>query len=225
MSFCPCVSELLVKDLNTDFQHLMDPGKKELVFRMGEHVELNRSAEWYKIAKGHEALHELMSANASEPFYRKPGRLTVWIANHIEGHQEGTHLAGTTYLDHPLFKDLPGAGVLLGSQASRASHLLSHEVGHVVGFHHAAGLPPGSVYRYHHKECSKDQNGSIGDPKAGSPGAGSEEGLLWPIAERPSCEVNIMGGWYDGPYCCPWKSPAGAAASSLYQLHSSNSFF
>lgn len=74
--------------------------------------------------------------------------------------------------------------VLLGS-VTRGGRRLSHEVGHIVGFHHTAGM--GLDFKYSYNVC---------DPP-----------VEWVVMQQPTCEVNIMGGWYDGPMCCPGSQP------------------
>ena len=49
------------------------------------------------------------------------------------------------------------------------------QVGHVVGFHHTAGMGTG-FDGYDYDLC------------------GSEK--TWPVLQHPTCEVNIMGVWY-----------------------------
>eukprot|EP00747_Dinoflagellata_sp_TGD_P181698 gnl/TRDRNA2_/TRDRNA2_35619_c1_seq1.p1 gnl/TRDRNA2_/TRDRNA2_35619_c1~~gnl/TRDRNA2_/TRDRNA2_35619_c1_seq1.p1 ORF type:complete len:265 (-),score=33.70 gnl/TRDRNA2_/TRDRNA2_35619_c1_seq1:104-841(-) len=126
-----------------------------------------------------------MAADAEQPYYRRPGRLTVWVAHHIAiASDKHSELAGTTYLDQPLRAGVRGAGVLLSGASSRSGRRLSHEVGHVVGMHHVAGPPVG--YTYEHPECPSDCRR-----------------VEWAMVSRPNCDANIMGSWYDGPYCCP----------------------
>lgn len=141
-----------------------------------------------------------MNAKSDNPVHRDNGRLTVWVANHISGSTAHTELAGTTYLDQPLYGNMqPGAGVLLQGSVSRMGKRLSHEVGHVVGFHHVAGPP--ITYTYQHPECES---------------CGSE--ISWQLLDSPNCEPNIMGSWYDGPYCCPWpKEDSEASVGSFLQ--------
>ena len=31
----------------------------------------------------------------------------------------------------------------------------------------------------------------------------AREAIQWFTLANPTCELNIMGSWYDGPYCCP----------------------
>lgn len=186
MRICKCVAELMVEDLSHDFGELVPTGHGP-VFAMGDYKEVDAGQDKFDIKKGHKMLHTLMSAASDKPFYRRPGRLTVWIASDIEGHSENTELAGTTYLDQPLYVGSPGAGVLLQADVSREERRLSHEVGHVVGFHHVAG-EQGLKYVYSHAECP------------------AETRVKWKLMSQPNCDVNIMGSWYDGPYCCPWVS-------------------
>jgi len=190
MRFCRCVAELLAEDLSSHFAVLAP--NEAAAFTMGTYTELDAGQEYFMIENGHGTLHTLMDNGENVKHHRKTGRLTVWVANDIDGHSQGTMLAGTTYLDQPLYASGPGAGVLLHGGISRVEKRLSHEVGHVVGFHHVAG--PKVQYTYEHKTCPADC-----------------QKVQWEMSEGPNCEVNIMGSWYDGPYCCPWEN--------LLQLH------
>jgi hypothetical protein len=179
LEWCDCIAKLFVEDLNADFSKLNnDTGP---VFVMGEYKEVQVSEDLFHIQNGHKVLHTLMKANESTPYHRKSVRITVWVASHIEGEKENTYLGGTTYLDQPLYGDMPGSAVLLNAGESRAQHLLSHEMGHVVGFHHVAGPDAKYVYR----GCSDGP-------------------VTWKMMSGPNCEPNIMGSFYDGPYCCPF---------------------
>eukprot|EP00929_Paragymnodinium_shiwhaense_P056738 TRINITY_DN28401_c0_g1_i1.p1 TRINITY_DN28401_c0_g1~~TRINITY_DN28401_c0_g1_i1.p1 ORF type:complete len:410 (-),score=32.32 TRINITY_DN28401_c0_g1_i1:254-1483(-) len=187
MRWCRCIAELLVADLSQDFgqlsQSLPDVSQTPL-FQIGSYEEVDAGQGFFDVSDGHGLLRQLLYSGPDKAFYRRPERLTVWVSQHIQGHQPGTVLAGTTLLDQVLYADGPGAGVLLSGRISRMGHRLSHEVGHVVGFHHVAG-PPVS-YTYTHPRCPAPSRV-----------------LKWKMVSGPSCEVNIMGGWYDGPYCCP----------------------
>lgn len=194
LRFCPCVAEHLVEDLNSDFGAL--PGAK-VTWELGNYKEFAAGQGLYDILDGHGALRALMNAKSDNPVHRDSGRLTVWVANHIAGSAAHTELAGTTYLDQPLYGAQPGAAVLLQGSVSRMGKRLSHEVGHVVGFHHVAGPP--ITYTYQHSECEA---------------CGAK--VSWRLLASPDCEPNIMGAWYDGPYCCPWPEEAGAGAAASF---------
>jgi len=204
MEFCECIARLMVEDLNNDFGALV-PVANELghlqslgqVFTLGQYKELDLGADMFDIEHGHETLHKLMELPSSAEHHRRPKHLTVWIANYISGHRPNTVLAGTTYLDMPLYADKPGGAVLLTGSVSRNEKRLSHEAGHVVGFHHVAGPPV--QYRYEHEACPSDLH------------------VDWYLMSAPNCDNNIMGSWYDGPYCCPWED------QSLLLLRSSTS--
>lgn len=196
MEWCDCIAKLFVEDLNTDFSKLTNDSSP--VFVMGDYKEVVVPEDLFMIKDGHKVLHTLMIANESVPYHRKSGRITVWVAAHIEGHTENTYLGGTTYLDQPLYQDMPGSAVLLNSGESRAQHLLSHEMGHVVGFHHVAGPDAKYVYR-------------------GCP----DRPVPWKMMSGPNCEPNIMGSWYDGPYCCPFPEAKAAKPSNLTNQSSS----
>lgn len=185
MEFCDCIAKLLVEDLNSDFGVLSPEGSPK-TFVLGQYKEVQVSEDLFDIPDGHQALHKLMDAKESSPYYRKSGHLTVWVASHIDIGGKNRYLGGTTYLDQPLYRGSPGAAILFNGGESRNTHLLSHETGHVVGFHHTAGPEVDYVY-----------NGCPDGP------------VKWKTSEGPSCEPNIMGSWYDGPYCCPFpKDPA-----------------
>jgi len=191
MEFCECIARLMVEDLNIHFGalvpianqlgHLNSVGQ---VFSLGIYKEMDLGPGMFDIENGHKTLHELMDLPPTADHHRRPKHVTVWIANYINGHRPNTMLAGTTYLDMPLYVDKPGGAVLLQGAVSRNEMRLSHEVGHVVGFHHVAGPPV--QYRYQHEACPSDLH------------------VDWHMMSGPNCENNIMGGWYDGPYCCPW---------------------
>jgi len=197
MRWCPCIAELLVKDLTFDFSALLGAGASK-VFTLGDYVEVSEGQEFFHVTNGHDTLFSLMDADSSKPYARRSGRLAVWVSHFIAAPNDpNSILAGTTLLDQPLWQGGPGAGVLLSAQVDRSSKVLSHEVGHVVGFHHTAG--PSLLYKYDHPECPKEYRHVEMHP------------LIF-----PSCEVNIMGYWYDGPYCCP--GAASASSSFLLQL-------
>jgi len=184
MRWCSCVAELLVKDLVFDFSALLDNGAPP-VFTLGDYVEVKNGQEYYNIRDGHTALYSLMEADSKHAYARRAGRVAVWVANHVATVDDPhSMLGGTTLLDQPLWQGGPGAGVLLYAGNDRSSKILSHEMGHVVGFHHTAG--PSLMYTYEHAECPKEYRRVESHP------------LVF-----PTCEVNIMGYWYDGPYCCP----------------------
>lgn len=199
MEWCDCIAKLFVEDLNADFSKLNNNSSP--IFAMGDYKEVTVPEDIFHIKDGHKMLHTLMTANESLPYHRKSGRITVWVASHIEGQKENTYLGGTTYLDQPLYKDMPGSAVLLNAGESRAQHLLSHEMGHVVGFHHVAGPDAKYIYR------------------------GCPEGpVSWKMMSSPTCEPNIMGSWYDGPYCCPFpeanhSSAVSCLANSMKEYH------
>lgn len=181
--FCPCVAELLVEDLTTDFGALVTT--KEPLFALGTYSEVDLGQEYFISVDGHFTLQQLMDVGPSHPCYRRTGHLMVWVSHHIHGDSVGSQLLGTTFLDQPLYGNgSPGAGVLLAGQSSRSGRRLSHEVGHVVGFEHVAGQPVS--YTYKHPSCPKESQ------------------IHWTTLSRPSCGMNIMGVWYDGPYCCPF---------------------
>lgn len=187
MRFCRCIAERLVDDLNADFSALLDNSTSlRQPFQLGHYAELDAGQHLFDIQNGHQALFDLMHAPEDSPYYRHPLHLTVWIANNING-GGGSELEGTTLLDQPLYISRPGAGVLLSGHVPRSGRRLSHETGHVVGFQHVAG--PEVTYKYSHPQCSSWM-----------------EPLAWKMISGPSCEVNIMGSWYDGPYCCPGSS-------------------
>lgn len=166
MEFCSCIAELLVDDLNSDFNtRLRDRPTAHFQLQSFQYVERDG---FFNITDGHEALKELMTE-------RVPNRITVWVANGVGADSDGHVLLGTTYLNQPLAS---GGGVLLASDVSRSGHRLSHEVGHIVGWHHTAG---GDV-QYRYRGCGLN--------------------LRWNALTSPNCEINIMGSWYDGPYCC-----------------------
>mmetsp|Transcript_100639 Transcript_100639/g.313730 ORF Transcript_100639/g.313730 Transcript_100639/m.313730 type:complete len:402 (+) Transcript_100639:37-1242(+) len=189
MRLCRCVAQRLVDDLNADFGELLSAGQPAgPLFELGHYAEVDAGQHFFNVENGHRLLLGLMEVPADSPYGRRPERLTVWIANNIlTGGDMAFELAGTTLLDQPLYAERPGAGVLLSSQVPRNGRRLSHEVGHVVGFHHVAG--PEVFYRYFHPQCA---------PRL--------EPIRWEMASAPSCEANIMGSWYDGPYCCPGSS-------------------
>lgn len=191
MEFCDCIAELLVEDLNSDFGKLMPAGSPRS-FVLGQYKEVEVSEDLFDIPDGHKALHQLMKANESLSYYRQSGHLTVWVATHIDIGGKNRYLGGTTYLDQRLYHGNVGAGILFNAGESRETHLLSHETGHVVGFHHTAGPEANYVYK------------------------GCPDGpVKWKMTAGPSCEPNIMGSWYDGPYCCPWpNNPASFNAST-----------
>jgi len=188
MRWCPCVAELLVEDLANDFKDLLGAGSSP-VFTLGDYVELSKGQDFFDVQDGHSMLYKLMDADGA-PYSRRSGRLAVWVANHVKPADDpNSMLAGTTLLDQPLWQGGEGAGVLLSAQIDRSGKILSHEVGHVVGFHHTAG--PSLMYNYDHPECPKKYRHVESHP------------LVF-----PTCDVNIMGYWYDGPYCCPGESPS-----------------
>jgi hypothetical protein len=190
MEFCDCIAKLMVEDLNSDFGALLPEGSSES-FVLGKYEEVEVSEDLFDIPDGHQALHQLMKADDSQPYYRKSGRLTIWVATHIDIGGKNNYLGGTTYLDQRLYDGRPGAAVLFNSGESRSTHLLSHETGHVVGFHHTAG----PEVKYTYKGCPDGP-------------------VEWKMTAGPSCEPNIMGAWYDGPYCCPYpNNPASFNAS------------
>mmetsp|Transcript_13818 Transcript_13818/g.48804 ORF Transcript_13818/g.48804 Transcript_13818/m.48804 type:complete len:385 (+) Transcript_13818:56-1210(+) len=194
MRICPCIALLLVADLMSDFRVLLEASQDTPLFSMGQYLEVDAGQELFDIQKGHGTLRDLMDTGPEKAYYRKPGHLTVWIANDIGAENPRLSLAGTTFLDQPLYDGTPGAGVLLDASVSRRGRRLSHEVGHVVGFHHVAG---GDVsYVYSHYQCPKEHRM-----------------FRWKTMSSPNCEMNIMGSWYDGPYCCP--------SASLLQVGSS----
>lgn len=189
MEWCDCIAKLFVEDLNSDFSKLNNDTAP--VFVMGNYTEVAVSEDLFHIRDGHKVLHTLMKANDSVAYHRKSGRISVWVASHIEGQTENTYLGGTTYLDQPLYDDMPGSAVLLNAGESRSQHLLSHEMGHVVGFHHVAGPDAKYVYR-----------GCADGP------------VQWKMISSPNCEPNIMGSFYDGPYCCPFPEAQASNKSS-----------
>jgi len=189
MRWCRCIAEHIAKDLAFDFGALSGAGSSP-VFTMGKYIEVSKGQDHFIIRDGHSTLYSLMEANASSPIARRSGRVAVWVAHHIQPADDpNSMLAGTTLLDQPLWKGGRGAGVLLHAGVDRSGKVLSHEIGHVVGFHHTAG--PSHMHIYDHPECPKEY----------------EHVEMHPLV-FPSCEVNIMGYWYDGPYCCPGESPS-----------------
>jgi len=173
MDFCDCVAQLLVEDLTEDFATISD-----IHFALGDVRKVEAPILSSPPSDGHDALYALMRdppAGAA----RAPGRITVWIAEELPA-GPNHHLEGSTFLNQVLARDQPGAGVILLASVSRAGRRLSHEVGHIVGFHHTAGQ--GLEFQYTYDLCGE---------------------VAWPVLQRPTCEVNIMGGWYDGPFCCP----------------------
>lgn len=199
MRWCKCVAELLVQDLSFDFSALAG-AQSPVEFTLGDYVEISESQDFFSVPDGHRHLYSLMEADGSRPYARRSGRVSVWVANHVSAAgKPHSMLGGTTLLDQPLWQGGKGAGVLFCSQTDRSSKVLSHEVGHIVGFHHTAG--PSMMYVYEHPECPKEYRHVETHP------------LVF-----PTCEVNIMGYWYDGPYCCPGESP-----SFLFQLRAGRS--
>jgi len=187
MRWCRCVAELLAKDLAVDFRTLLD-AKASPVFTLGDYVEMSAGQELFDVKDGHTTLYSLMEADSSHPYARRSGRVAVWVASHVAYKDDpNSFLAGTTLLDQPLWSGGKGAGVLINARNDRSSKILSHEVGHIVGFHHTAG--PSLMYKYDHAECPSEYRHVESHP------------LVF-----PSCQVNIMGHWYDGPYCCPFPS-------------------
>jgi len=180
----------MVEDLAKDFGQLL-PKETKPIFTMGQYQEVNAGQGFFVIEHGHATAQKLHMPHTVSGCSLRAGRLMVWVANHIAGHSRNTYLAGTTYLDRPLYADGLGAGVLLHGGVARQGHRLSHEVGHVVGFHHVAGPP--IHYTYQHSGCP------------------AELRVEWAMMSGPSCDVNIMGEWYDGPYCCPVKGAVTSA--------------
>lgn len=172
MAFCGCVARLLAEDLAADFAEL----GSALGFALGE-IRRVEAPDLFSPADGHDALYSLMR-DPPAGAERTPGRVTVWVADALPAGGSSV-LEGSTFLSQVLAKDKPGAGVILVGSVPRGGRRLSHEVGHVVGFHHTAG--EGLDFDYTSKLCGVD----------------------WPVLQHPTCEINIMGGWYDGPYCCP----------------------
>lgn len=197
MRWCRCVAEYLVKDLATDFGALLDEGSAP-VFELGDYAEIDAGQDLFSIPDGHTTLYSLMEQSSSVRYSRRAGRVAVWVASHIAT-GGSDFLGGTTLLDQPLWQDGKGAGVLFHAESTRSSKILSHEIGHVVGFHHTAG--PSMMYQYDHAECPEEHRHVQMHP------------LVF-----PNCEHNIMGYWYDGPYCCPGESPS-SFAQFLAQSH------
>jgi len=186
MRWCRCIAETLVQDLNSDFGALL-AGDSDPIFTLGSYHELSSGQDFFNVRDGHSTLYSLMDAEGSL-YSRQSGHVTVWVANHVgTADDPQSMLAGTTFLDQPLWRSGRGAGVLFHAQTDRSSKILSHEVGHVVGFHHTAG--PSMLHKYEHLECPKEYQHVETHP------------LIF-----PTCEMNIMGYWYDGPYCCPGES-------------------
>jgi len=188
MDFCDCVAKLLVEDLTADFASISEIG-----FALGD-VRTVEAPILSSPEDGHDSLYTLMRdppAGAA----RAPGRITVWVAEELPA-GPNHHLEGSTFLNQVLAKDQPGAGVILLASVSRAGRRLSHEVGHIVGFHHTAGQ--GLEFQYTYDLCGE---------------------IAWPVLQHPTCEVNIMGGWYDGPFCCP-----GTEGGSCTPLGENNAY-
>jgi hypothetical protein len=180
MEFCPCVAELLVADLAEDFQAL----SKDVSFKLGDYRTLD-APDFFRAKDGHAALTGLMFDPPASAAARAPERVTVWIADRLPSSTPNAHLEGSTFLTQLLGHGVPGAGLVLLGSVTRAGRRLSHEVGHIVGFHHTAGM--GLDFKYNYNVC--------------------EPSVEWAVLQKPTCELNIMGGWYDGPFCCPGSEP------------------
>jgi len=179
MEFCPCVAEALVADLSEDFQVL----SKDVTFKLGDYRTLEAPG-FHSAEDGHKALTSLMFDPPASAV-RAPERITVWIADRLPSSTPNAHLEGSTFLTQLLGEGVPGAGMILLGSVTRGGRRLSHEVGHIVGFHHTAGM--GLDFEYKYNVCEKP--------------------VEWVVLQKPTCEVNIMGGWYDGPMCCPGTEP------------------
>mmetsp|Transcript_16128 Transcript_16128/g.37048 ORF Transcript_16128/g.37048 Transcript_16128/m.37048 type:complete len:353 (+) Transcript_16128:60-1118(+) len=177
MRFCECVAQLMVEDLTSDFGTL----NAGVAFELGEYRTLEEPAVTASAGQsgGHALLQKLMNSPPAGA-ERADQHITVWVGGELPA-RRGRLLEGSTYLNQPLYGNAPGAGVLILSEVARQGHRLSHEVGHIVGFHHTAGERQSLKYTY--DECGEDHD--------------------WFLLSEPTCEVNIMGGWYDGPVCCP----------------------
>mmetsp|Transcript_7352 Transcript_7352/g.16059 ORF Transcript_7352/g.16059 Transcript_7352/m.16059 type:complete len:375 (-) Transcript_7352:156-1280(-) len=190
MKFCECVAKLMVEDLSADFGAL----NAGLEFELGSYRTAEEPAVQSSVilSGGHALLKKLMNSPPAGAA-RAEQRITVWVAGELPA-RSGRQLEGSTYLNQPLYKNQPGAGVLLLSQVARQGHRLSHETGHIIGFHHTAG-ETGLDYTY--DECGQD--------------------VEWFTLSRPTCEMNIMGSWYDGPVCCPDGSSSSSTCTPYSQ--------
>mmetsp|Transcript_54117 Transcript_54117/g.174846 ORF Transcript_54117/g.174846 Transcript_54117/m.174846 type:complete len:359 (-) Transcript_54117:51-1127(-) len=187
MRICPCIALLLVADLMSDFRVLLEASQDTPLFSMGQYLEVDAGQELFDIQKGHGTLRDLMDTGPEKAYYRKPGHLTVWIANDIGAENPRLSLAGTTFLDQPLYDGTPGAGVLLDASVSRRGRRLSHEVGHVVGFHHVAGGDVSYVYSHY------QYDGPYCCPSASLLQVGS--------SQRATCLENTASAPKQ-PFCC-----------------------
>ena len=207
--YCRCIAEKQVAKLQASFDELL-PGKVNFV--LANYQEWLDKPGLYVMEQNQHA--ELVKLENDRNVMIRKGMINLAIGKDIAGAgSDGT--LGTTWMSTPVNSHSSPVAVVRADLGS-GSDALTHEVGHVIGFPHVAGLGPGFTQRY-----------GPGMTQGGGTGCGLD--LTYKNYEQPSCHGNIMGSWYkDG--CTPAESywgfntaEHGAAFSKIFSCYLSDS--
>ena len=173
--YCECIARHQVAMMQASFDELL-PGKVQFV--------LANYQEWLDKPKLHvmqQVQHaELVKLENDRSVMVRKGMVNIAIGKDIGGpDSDGTR--GTTWLS-TIVNEKSSPVAVVRADLTAGEQSMTHEVGHIIGFPHVAGLGAGYMQRY-----------GPGLTQGGGSGCGLE--LTYPNYATPSCHSNIMGSW------------------------------